>query len=75
MGLDFVSFHVLDSDLAAVGLDLVSFSSIYSKINSFRFVLGSGKMGLGQAEQHCTFRVHVYKFFYFTVQIPGALLA
>ena len=34
VGLDFVSFHVLDSDLAAVGLDLVSFSSIYSKVNS-----------------------------------------
>ena len=32
VGLDFVSFHVLDSDLAAVGLDLVSFSSIYSKV-------------------------------------------
>ena len=32
VGLNFVSFHVLDSDLAAVGLDLVSFSSIYSKV-------------------------------------------
>ena len=36
VGLDFVSFHVLDSDLAAVGLDLVSFASIYSKVNSLK---------------------------------------
>ena len=45
VGLDFVSFYVLDSDLAAVGLDLVSSLKLYGF-----FLLGSGKMGLGQAE-------------------------
>ena len=34
MGLDLVSFAVLDSELADMGLDLVSSSSIYSKVNS-----------------------------------------
>ena len=51
VGLDFVSFHVLDSDLAAVGLDLVSFASIYSKVNSLKlygfFSLRVWQNGLG----------------------------
>ena len=32
-------------------------------------------MGLGQAEQHCTFCVHVFSCVYSTVQLPGASLA
>ena len=51
VGLDFVSFHALDSDLAAVGLDLVSFASIYSKVNSLKlygfFSLRVWQNGLG----------------------------
>ena len=34
MGLDLVSYSKLDLGLAAVGLDLDSFSSIYSEVNS-----------------------------------------
>ena len=34
MGLDLVSYNSLDLGLAVVYLDLVSFSSIYSEVNS-----------------------------------------
>ena len=34
MGLDLVSYSKLDLGLAVVGLDLDSFSSIYSEVNS-----------------------------------------
>jgi hypothetical protein len=58
-------YFVLDLGLAAMGLDLVTFLSLYSKTNSkpltlctshqfyqpSSFVLGLGKIGLGQGEQ------------------------
>ena len=47
MGLDLVSYNNLDSGLAVVGLS--RFEAL-----SFCFVLESGKMGLDQADQHCT---------------------
>ena len=53
MTLDLVSYNNLDLGLAALGLS--SFEAL-----SFCFVLGSGKMGLDQSEQHRTFCVHVY---------------
>ena len=53
MCLDLVSYNNLDSGLAVVGLS--SFEAL-----SFCFVLESGKMGLDQADQHCTLCVHVY---------------
>ena len=53
MGLDLVSYNNLDLGLAALGLS--SFEALY-----FCFVLGSGKMGLDQADQPCTLCVHVY---------------
>ena len=52
MGLDLVSYNNLDLGLAALGLS--SFEAL-----SICFVLGSGKMGLDQADQPCTLRVHV----------------
>ena len=38
-------------------------------------IFGIGKMGLGQAEQHCTLFVHMSSFLYATLQLIGASLA